>query len=135
MPRDTSAPVVPSALSWVPVQGDSMWPSLRAGDHAGIEPLEEMPRPGDVLLARFDHALVLHRLRRWEAGAVALCGDNASQEDPPLPPSRVLGRVRRVRRGGVVLETGWDCGPRWLGRVRVAVKWRLAALLGRRGGQ
>ncbi|WP_141593978.1 S24/S26 family peptidase [Myxococcus sp. AB056] len=135
MPRDTSTPVVPPALSWVPVHGDSMWPSLRSGDHAGVEPLEGAPRPGDVLLARFDHALVLHRLRRWEAGAVALRGDNSPQDDAPLDPSRVLGRVRRVRRRGVVLEAGWDRGPRWLGRLRVAVKWRLAALLGRGGAR
>jgi len=112
-----------------------MWPSLRKGDHAGVEPLEGAPQPGDVLLARFDHALVLHRLRRWDAGAVALQGDNAAREDPPLPPSRVLGRVCRVRRGDVVLESGWDLGPRWLGRVRVAVKWRLATLLGLRGAR
>ncbi|MFP2956575.1 S24/S26 family peptidase [Myxococcus sp. 1LA] len=135
MPPDTSALAVPPDPCWIPVRGDSMWPSLRSGDHAEVAPLEGMPRPGDVLVARFDHALVLHRLRRWEPGAVALRGDNAAQEDPPLPASRVLGRVRRIRRGGVVLESGWDVGPRWLGRLRVAVKWRLAALLGRRGGR
>ena len=135
MPRDLSSPVAPSALRWIPVHGDSMWPSLRSGDQAGVEPLEGTPRPGDVLLARFDHALVLHRLTRWESGVVALRGDNTATEDPPLAPSRVLGRVRQVRRGGVVLEAGWDQGPRWLGRIRVAVKWRLAALLGRRGGR
>lgn len=107
-----------------------MWPSLRAGDLAGVEPLERPPRPGEVVLARFDHALVLHRVRRCDAGVLSLRGDNSPAEDPPLPPSRVLGLVRRVRRSGVVLEEGWDRGPSRLGRWRVAVKWRLAALLG-----
>lgn len=125
--------MVPPALRWIPVRGDSMWPSLRAGDLAGVEPLERAPRPGEVVLARFDHALVLHRVRRCDDGVLALRGDNSPAEDPPLPPSRVLGLVRRVRRSGVVLEAGWDRGPSRLGRWRVAVKWRLAALLGRGG--
>jgi len=124
---------VPASLHWVPVRGDSMWPSLRSGDLAGVEPLARAPQPGDVVLARFDHALVLHRVRRCDSSRVALRGDNSPAEDPPLPPSRVLGLVRRVRRSGVVLEEGWDQGPSWLGRWRVAVKWRLAALLGRGG--
>ena len=110
-----------------------MWPSLRAGDLAGVEPLERAPRPGEVVLARFDHALVLHRVRRCDAGVLALRGDNSPAEDPPLPRSRVMGLVRSVQRSGVVLEDGWDWGPSRLGRWRVAVKWRLAALLGRGG--
>lgn len=83
------------------------------------------------MLARFDHALVLHRVKRCDAGVLALRGDNSPVEDPPLPPSRVLGRVRCVRRGGVELD-GWDSGPSRLGRIRAVVKWRLAALLGGR---
>jgi signal peptidase len=124
---------MPPDVRWIPVRGDSMWPSLRSGDLAGVEPLAREPRPGDVVLARFDHALVLHRVKRCEAGVLALRGDNSPSDDPPLPPSRVLGRVCRVRRSGVVLEEGWDRGPSRLGRWRVAVKWRLAALLGRGG--
>ncbi|MFP2927349.1 helix-turn-helix transcriptional regulator [Pyxidicoccus sp. 3LG] len=135
MLRESSTPAVSTPLSWIPVRGDSMWPSLRAGDLAGVEPLEREPRPGDVVLARFDHALVLHRVERCSEGVLALRGDNSPAEDPPLPCSRVLGQVRRVRRGGAVLEAGWDVGPSRLGRWRVAVKWGLAALLRRRGGR
>ena len=133
MSRESSTSAVPPALRWIPVHGDSMWPSLRSGDLAGVEPLHGAPRPGEVVLARFDHALVLHRVRWCDAGVLSLRGDNSPSEDPLLPPSRVLGRVLRVRRGGVVLEEGWDRGPTRLGRLRVAVKWRLAALLGRGG--
>jgi len=134
MPRERSShPVSEEGLCWIPVKGDSMWPSLRAGDVACVEPLEGTPRPGEVVLARLPEALVVHRVRRWDASGCVLRGDNSDAEDPPLPHSRVLGRVLRVRRGREVLEPGrWDVGPRRVGRWRVAVKRRLASLLGRR---
>jgi hypothetical protein len=121
-------------LRWIPVEGDSMWPSLRAGDLAEVEPVAATPRPGEVVLARFDHALVLHRVRSCDARGCSLRGDNVAVGDPLLPPSRILGRVRRVRRGGALLEAErWDVGPKRLGRWRVRVKRRLAAWLGRGG--
>jgi signal peptidase I len=110
-----------------------MWPSLRSGDVARVEPLTESPRPGEVVVARFAHALVVHRVRRCDADACVLRGDNVPAEDPPLPRARLLGRVSLVRRGGEVLAPArWDRGPRLWGRWRVAVKRGLAALLGRR---
>ncbi len=110
-----------------------MWPSLRSGDLAGVEPLVEEPRPGEVVLARFAHALVVHRVRRCEGDTCVLRGDNVRAEDPPLPRARVLGRVSLVRRDGEVLARGrWDRGPLRWGRWRVAVRRGLAALLGRR---
>jgi hypothetical protein len=109
-----------------------MWPSLRAGDVAGVEPLTEAPRPGEVVVARFAHALVAHRVRRCDVDTCVLRGDNVPAEDPPLTRARLLGRVRLVRRGGEVLApTRWDVGPRRWGRWRVVVKRGLAALLGR----
>lgn len=113
-----------------------MWPSLRSGDLACVEPLAEAPRPGEVVLARFEHSLVVHRVRRSDGETCVLLGDNARVEDPPLPRSRVLGRVGLVRRGGEVLAPArWDRGPvRW-GRWRAAVKRGLAAVLGRTPGR
>jgi hypothetical protein len=110
-----------------------MWPSLRAGDVAGVEPLkEEEARPGEVVLARFPQALVVHRVRRWARGVCVLRGDNVPAEDPPVARAQVMGRVRWVRRGGVVLPVArWDVGPRRRGYWRVVVKRGLAALLGR----
>lgn len=110
-----------------------MWPSLRAGDVACVEPLEGAARPGEVVLARFAESLVVHRVLRWDASGCVLRGDNSDGEDPLLPHARVLGRVLRVRRGAEVLEADrWDVGPRRVGRWRVVVKRRLAGLLGRR---
>lgn len=121
---------------WIPVDGDSMWPSLRAGDVAEVEPLVEAPRPGEVVLARFESSLVLHRVRWCDGDVCALRGDNGGGEDPPLPVFRILGKARRVRRGGAVLEMErWDVGPRLLGRWRATVKRRLATWLGRTGRQ
>ncbi len=131
MQRERSShPVSEEGLCWIPVNGDSMWPSLRAGDVACVEPLVGEPGLGEVVLARLAEALVVHRVLRREASGYRLRGDNSDAEDPLLPPSRVLGRVRR---GGEVLEQGrWDVGPRRVGRWRVVVKRRLASLLGRR---
>lgn len=121
-------------LRWIPVAGDSMWPSLRAGDVAEVEPLVEPPRPGEVVLARFDTSLVLHRVRRCDGQVCALRGDNSGIEDPPLPLVRILGRARRVRRGGALLEMDrWDVGPRRLGRWRATLKRQVAAWLGMTG--
>ncbi|XXF81366.1 S24/S26 family peptidase [Myxococcaceae bacterium GXIMD 01537] len=127
-----SQPVAEGGPCWIPVRGDSMWPSLRAGDEACVEPLEGEPRPGEVVLARLSAALVVHRVRRAGAGGWVLRGDNSDAEDAPLARAQVLGRVRRVRRGGEVLESArWDVGPLRLGRWRVQVKRRLASWLGR----
>lgn len=103
-----------------------MWPSLRAGDEAGVEPVEEPLRAGEVVLARLERALVVHRVQRCEGERWVLRGDNSHGEDPPLRPGQVLGRVSHVRRGGEVLGPGrWDKGPRRLGLWRV--RWRVAA--------
>ncbi len=134
MQREHSThPVSEEGRCWIPVNGDSMWPSLRAGDVACVEPLEGAPRAGDVVLARLPTTLVVHRVLRADASGCVLRGDNSDGEDPVLAPSRVLGRVRRVRRGGEVLEAGrWDVGPLRVGRWRVVVKRRWASWLGRR---
>jgi hypothetical protein len=129
MGRDSSSEAASRGLRWIPVEGDSMWPSLRAGDLAGVEPLERAPCEGEVVLAQFPHALVLHRVSRCDERGCTLRGDNAPQEDPPLPPALILGRVRQVRRQGVVLPEDWDRGPQRLGRWRVAIKRRLARVL------
>ena len=129
----SSHPVSEEGLCWIPVKGDSMWPSLRAGDVACVEPLVGEPAPGEVVLARLAEVLVVHRVLQRDASGYVLRGDNSDAEDPRLPSSRVLGRVRRVKRGGEVLEQDrWDVGPRRVGRWRVVVKRRLASWLGRR---
>jgi phage repressor protein C with HTH and peptisase S24 domain len=132
--KPSSHPVAEGGPCWIPIQGDSMWPSLRAGDVAWVEPLSEAPRAGEVVLARLPGVLVVHRVRWCDARGCSLRGDNSDGEEPVLPLSRVLGRVGRVRRGGEVLEAGrWDVGPWRVGRWRVVVKRRLASLLGRVG--
>ncbi len=133
MPAESERGGLPEGLCWIPIQGDSMWPSLRAGDVAGVEPLKDEACPGEVVLARFPQALVVHRVRRWARGVCVLRGDNVPAEDPPVARAQVLGRVRGVRRGGVVLNAArWDVGPQRRGYWRVVVKRGLAALLGRR---
>src|SRR5687768_3880530 len=115
MSHDSYSALAPGPLRWISVDGDSMWPTLRAGDLAGVEPLEGAPQAGEVVLARLPHGLVLHRVCSSAQGVCTLRGDNSPQEDPPLPTAQILGRVSQVRRRGVVLKEGWDQGPKRLG--------------------
>ncbi len=106
----------------VTVHGASMRPWLRDGDRVELEPLSRPAAPGDVILGR-DPAggLRLHRVvHAGGDGRVQTRGDALWRMDPAIDAARVLGRVRRVRRGG---------GPwRPVGMPRVQA---LRALLGR----
>ena len=120
------------SLDWIPVRGDSMWPALRSGDEAGLERRERTPRAGDVVVARVAGAFLIHRVSRVTSASVVLRGDNCARSDPAVKPEAVVGVVRRVRRGKMRLEVNeWDCGPTLLGKWRVALKRRTAALLWR----
>ena len=106
----------------VTVHGASMHPWLRDGDRAEIEPLSRPAAPGDVVLGRDPGGgLRLHRVVHAGAdGRVQTRGDALWRMDQAIDAARVLGRVRRVRRGG---------GPwRPVGMPRVQA---LRALLGR----
>jgi signal peptidase I len=110
-----------SRLGWIPIRGDSMWPSLKTGDEAHIVPLEREPTVGKVVLARISGVLVLHRVEGRQGAALVLRGDNCVLADAPVPLEQVLGTVGQVRRGGQLTE-GWDVGRTWLGRARLVLK-------------
>jgi hypothetical protein len=104
------------------VHGESMLPTLWPGDVVEIEScsLEDL-RPGEIVLARRDDRLVLHRLVAPSTpNGFLLRGDSVPGPDPLFPSEALLGRlVRRADRGRdgspPALRPGF--GAKWFGVV------------------
>jgi ribosomal protein S18 acetylase RimI-like enzyme len=92
--------------------GRSMWPLLRPGDVARIEPLSRPPRPGDVLVYVNDRAeLVAHRLiETLPDGRLRMRGDFAFTAEPPIERRRMMGRLTSVERAGRTLTLDGPLG-------------------------
>lgn len=105
-----------------------MWPALRTGDLAELAAVSPSVEIGAVVVARTGGALVAHRVRAWTAsGELVLRGDTCTEDDPPVPLSRVLGVIRRVRRGQRTLTANeWDATWCHVLSVGVRVRRRLA---------
>jgi signal peptidase I len=120
-----------SKLNWIPIRGDCMWPTLRAGDRAEWEPVSSRLAPGMVVVARGPAGLVAHRVLAADGAKVILSGDNARCADPPLPARAILGEITRVSRDNRLLERSqWDGGRSLFGRLRWATKSAARALWG-----
>lgn len=81
------------------VRGESMLPTIWPGEVVEIEGCSpEEVRPGEIVLARRDGRLFLHRLvAPCAPNGFRLRGDSMPAADPPYPPEALLGRlVRRV---------------------------------------
>ncbi len=98
------------------VHGESMLPALWPGDVVGVEScsLEDV-RPGEIVLARRDGRLFLHRLVRHRFLAPGtpdgflLRGDSVPGPDPLYPPDALLGRlVSRRGPGARRLGAKWS---------------------------
>ena len=79
------------------VRGESMLPTLWPGDVVEIEScsLEDV-RPGEIVLARRDGRLILHRLiAPCTPNGFLLRGDAVPRPDPLFPPETLLGRMAR----------------------------------------
>ena len=112
------------------VRGGSMAPLLADGDRVELAPAR-WPLPGDlVAFETGDGRLVVHRLLgyRWTAGGIACVtqGDASPAPDPPVPRSRLLGRVvaparalpspaRRARALGALARRALGMAARRLG--------------------
>ncbi|MDO4489095.1 MAG: S24/S26 family peptidase [Eubacteriales bacterium] len=102
--------------------GSSMYPLIRNGrDRVTIEPLNGMPQRGDIVLfKRPDGIFSCHRVIETdsEGATIRTFGDNCRMPDDPVPLSLVYGKVTKVLRDGVVINTDTDAerqkGLRWL---------------------
>ncbi|MFL5321689.1 MAG: helix-turn-helix transcriptional regulator [Myxococcaceae bacterium] len=114
---------------WIPVAGDSMWPSLRSGDQVFCEAISTA-HPGEIVVARLPGGIVAHRVISWSRGRVILRGDNCEKNDAEIAESCVLGRVVKVRRAGSE-HRSFDRGPSRLGLLRRDFKRAVSALVRR----
>lgn len=131
----------PAASAEMPVlfyRGPSMNPLLRENDLLGLERCGHAGvRPGDVV-AFADPAsgmVVVHRVISSGPGGLTTRGDNNSRpDDPPVQPSRIIGRVTAAWRGSA--RIGIAGGRRGLFAARVlwlrrTCRVRLASLVRR----
>jgi hypothetical protein len=77
------------------IYGESMLPALWPGDVVEIANcLIEDVRPAEIVLARRDNRLFLHRMvSSGSASGFVLCGDSMPGPDPQFPPESFLGRL------------------------------------------
>ena len=115
----------------VPVRGRSMRPTLVNGDAVVIEPFLGLPRPGQIVLARTDGILIVHRLVAIEMVSgrrvYRLQGDAEPGPDPGVRRENLIGRAVALVRDGRRVPI--DDSPRAL---RQALRRATLRRLGRR---
>lgn len=100
----TRAPA--ARLHWIKVRGDSMEPSLRSGDHVGVDTTDRALGQGGIFVARtLDGEVIVKRLRRVprsDPAMILVVSDNALEPDQEVPAEdlsvigRVVARICRV---------------------------------------
>jgi len=86
--------------------GTSMGRTILAGERVQVVPAG-VPRWGEVWAFCDDRAaVVLHRCRRRRPAGYVFQGDACCRADPPVPASRLIGRVEAVERGGTLCRLG-----------------------------
>lgn len=114
------------------MSGSTMRPAIADGDVIVIEPVEENHiKSGDVILYHtLRDTAVIHRVVRVErsSGGRSLItrGDAAFQNDIPVPPHRILGRVKLVERAGEridIVRPKRQSGSRLAEWLRRLVPW------------
>ena len=119
------------------IRGNSMFPLIRINrDYVTIQPLEERPAVGDIVLffdPRRQNCFMLHRVWKTEKDRVLTWGDNCDFPDEWLPWEAVWGKATLIERGrrtfcpdprkGMVQARFWHAAGRC---------WRLALSIARR---
>jgi len=119
------------------VSGISMLPTLWPGDLLRIRanPSSQIG-PGDVVLFEREGRFFVHRVVRTRAECVVTRGDCMPQDDSPISPAQILGRVMEVRRGEQSFAVpakvsvsqrclAW-CFCRWDLLSRLGMRWHAA---------
>jgi hypothetical protein len=105
---------------WLDVSGASMGRAIVPPAQVHVIP-GGRPRRGEIwAFCLEDAAVVVHRLRDRRDGTFLFQGDAMAVPDAPVPPERLIGRVRQVRSAGTVHDIG--AVDRWRGFA--AISWR-----------
>ena len=116
--------------TWLPVVGGSMGRTIRTGSEVLVAASAE-PRFGEVwAFCNSEGVLVVHRFLRRRQDEFYFQGD-AHRPDPPAPRERLVGRVLRIRYGGV--ERGLGEQDRLTGGARLVLRQRARAVAVRLG--
>lgn len=108
---------------WVPIAGDSMWPSLKPGDRAQFQTVSAEIQLGDVVVTCTGQRLISHRIIRIEGDLVVTAGDNCRLPDPACNAKQILGKLGAVERGSKIFApSAWNVGPKRLGRLWLRAK-------------
>ncbi len=87
------------------VQGNSMFPFLCNGDKILLAPAKsEALEFGDIVLAKTQIGIILHRIVKIEENVIVLAGDGNVKQIEHTFPNEVLGKVMRIYRG----QLEWD---------------------------
>lgn len=81
-------------------KGYSMWPTLEPGRDVVRMAHCPSPQAGDIVLARWDGKVVLHRVTAIRGGEYILRGDSNLYQTETCPATDIAGRVECVMRGG-----------------------------------
>lgn len=102
------------------ITGNSMAPLIRHGDTVVIQHGDVPLRIGDVVVAKRQGAIVVHRLvhSEMEEGRERFLtrGDACRDIDPPVRRDQIIGKVVEIRssEGRVRLDSGWWRGANLL---------------------
>jgi Peptidase S24-like len=84
--------------------GTSMLPTIWPGDVLVIESASlDRLECGDVVLVNRENGVRVHRLLDKQGAHWITRGDGMAQDDPPMEPDQILGRVLEIRRRKRVL--------------------------------
>lgn len=91
----------------IPVVGRSMFPTLKNGDTVLLAPMSKM-QLGDIVLATYNNAYILHRVVGWDTHGVRLVGDGNIGQVEWVNKDEIWARVVDAYRADLKIErTDW----------------------------
>lgn len=87
------------------VQGNSMFPFLCNGDKVLLTPANKQTLAfGDIVLAKTQIGIILHRIIKLREDAITLAGDGNAKQIEHTFRNEVFGKVTKVYRG----QSAWN---------------------------